>query len=85
MILIRSPNTDSGAVGNAAMAVRIAFCDFITGATQQPEGQLYPLSNSTGYSTGTWAFQYRQNKAPFLNDVYLSWLGILLIGGGAFP
>jgi hypothetical protein len=27
--------------------------------------------HTTGYSTRTWASQYRQNKPPFLTDVYL--------------
>jgi hypothetical protein len=39
----------------------------------------------TGCSTRTWASQYRQNKTPFLNDVYLSLLSILPIGSDIFP
>jgi hypothetical protein len=39
----------------------------------------------TGCSTRTWASQYRQNKIPFLNDVYLSLLSILSMSGDTFP
>jgi hypothetical protein len=39
----------------------------------------------TGCSTRTWASQYRQNKTPFLDDVYLSLLSILPIGSDIFP
>jgi hypothetical protein len=31
----------------------------------------------TGCSTRTWVSQYRQNKTPFLNDVYVSLLSVL--------
>jgi hypothetical protein len=38
------------------------------------------VSGFAGCSTSTEASQYRQNKVPFLNDVYLSLLSILSIG-----
>jgi hypothetical protein len=39
----------------------------------------------TGRSTRTRASQYRQNKIPFVNDIYLSLLSILPIGSDIFP
>jgi hypothetical protein len=42
-------------------------------------------TSNTGCSIRTWASQYRQNKTPFLNDVYLSFLSILPIGSNILP
>jgi hypothetical protein len=39
----------------------------------------------TRCSTRTWASQYRQNKTPFFDDIYLSFFNMLPIGSDTFP
>jgi hypothetical protein len=63
---------------------RIWLCEIDTG--QHINRKANEVTNEyTGCSTRTWISQYRQNKTPFLNDVYLSWLSILPIGSDTFP
>jgi hypothetical protein len=42
------------------------------------------VARSTRCSTQTQASQYRQNKTPLFNDVYLSLLSLLPIGSDIF-